>query len=36
MSNQDALAHVLFEKVNTALALASDWFTGQQVDLAPI
>ena len=33
MSNQDA--HVLFEKVNNALALASDWFKANKLTLHP-
>ena len=33
MSNQDA--HALFEKVNNALALASDWFKGNKLTLHP-
>ena len=33
MSNQDA--HALFEKVNSALALASDWFKANKLTLHP-
>ena len=33
MSNQDA--HALFEKVNNALALASDWFKANKLTLHP-
>ena len=33
MSNQDA--HVLFEKVNNAMALASDWFKANKLTLHP-